>query len=152
MPDNPALMIVELGLDASNDDIVEKMRTMRQARLDRTCSHVACLIRGFDDDSRELFDIPEVRAFCRRLMTLGFASYLEGATTLAGSAPDSLRQAWGAFEVWMTAEGRFGPNLAKRMNRDRKYAKTVLDEWKAMLGQQNQVADARFGQDRPAAE
>ena len=141
----PGVMVVDLGLDASNDDIRDKMRLMRQARIDRTYSNIVCVVRGFDSDARELFDIPEVRAFCRRLMTLGFASYLDGATTLTGAGPASLREAWGAFEVWMTAEGKLGANLAKRMNRDRKYANTVLDDWKAMLTQQNAIADAALG-------
>ncbi|HYH63592.1 MAG TPA: hypothetical protein VD866_02735 [Urbifossiella sp.] len=140
----PGLMVVELVLRATNDDILDKMRVMRQVRTDHSYSNVVCVVSGFGDDPRELFDVPEVRGLCRRLMTLGFGSYLDPTTTLAVATP-GLTGTWGAFEIWMCGEGKLGPNLAKRMNRDRKYARTVLADWRAMLDQQNAVADAAIG-------
>ena len=69
------VLFVELGLDATNEDILDQMRVMKKARMDRAYDSVVCSIRGFADDPRELFEIPEVRAFCRRIINLGLISY-----------------------------------------------------------------------------
>ena len=58
-------------------------------RENRTYSNVVCTVRGFSDDKRNLFEIPEIRAFCRRVVNLGFISYLDFTTTVpprSGSA------------------------------------------------------------------
>jgi hypothetical protein len=58
--------LIDLGLDASNEALVEQMRFMRRSRTEGIAGCVACTVRGFHDDPRELQDIPEVRAFCRQ--------------------------------------------------------------------------------------
>ena len=52
------VLFVELGIDATNDDIVVQMRKMKACREDGSYGHVVCTVRGFSDDKRDLFEIP----------------------------------------------------------------------------------------------
>jgi hypothetical protein len=135
--------LIELGIDATNAELLEQSRlakTMREAGA----SHVVCCVRGFDEDPRELWDIPEVRAFCRRLVAQGFISYLDLATRLPGT-PAILRDAMGALEVWLTAEAKLslepmtlGPDVVERF-------RTALDAANALM-------DAALGPFQRAAQ
>lgn len=111
---NSGLLIVEIGLDATNDHIYDQMRIMKRCRENDEYGSVICCIRGFDEDHRELYDIPEVRAFCRRLFNLGFTSYLNFSTFLEpifSSGP----KAWAALEVWMCSEGMANAPITKEL-------------------------------------
>jgi len=103
---NPTVFLANLHLSATNDDLIDMMRQMKAAR-EAGWDSVICSIDGFGDDPRELWQIVEVRAFCRRLVTLGFVSYLD---VLAGmnpdpSTPNVIRMGFGAGEVWFISEG-----------------------------------------------
>lgn len=103
----PDILIVELALAMTNDELIDKMRAMKIAREGRDIRHVFCAVSGFGNDHRELWAIPAVRAMSRRLVTSGFISYLDFSTQYPPSAsPDPVRGAWGALEVWMCAEGK----------------------------------------------
>lgn len=78
-----SVLFVELGIDATNEDILDQMRTMKARREDGSYSNIVCTVRGFADDERMLFEIPEVRAFCRRVVNLGFISVAEAEATAA---------------------------------------------------------------------
>lgn len=132
------LLIVELGIDATNAQIVDKMRVMKQARSESSCKHVVCVVSGFNSDSRELQDIPEVRAFCLRLVNLGFISYLDFTTYLYPSVPASLRSTWGAAEVWLCGENRL--NAKTQVTTD------LITEIKAVCLEANRKADATLGE------
>ncbi len=56
--------IVEIGRNATDDDILDQMRIMKRVRETKTFDDIVCTLRGFDGDPRELFEIPEVRALC----------------------------------------------------------------------------------------
>ena len=56
------MLFVELGIDATNDNILDQMRTMKACREDGNYGHVVCTVRGFSEDKRDLFEIPEIRA------------------------------------------------------------------------------------------
>jgi len=75
------ILFVELGIDATNDEILDQMRTMKACREDGSYGHVVCTVRGFSEDKRDLFEIPVLRAFCLRVVNLGFISYLDFTTT-----------------------------------------------------------------------
>lgn len=130
------MMLVELGADATNEDLREQMRLMKRARDERLYQHIVCLIRGFDDDPRGLSEIPDARAFCRRLVDQGVISYLDVATTFRGS-DEMLRGTLGAFEIWICAE-------SPKPDDD-----TVPDRFRADLLRANALADSFFG---PVAE
>jgi hypothetical protein len=100
------ILTVDLGIDATNDDILDQMRIMQQGREEQLYDNIVCTVRGFAHDQRELYAIPEVRAFCRRLVSLGFISYLDMSTIFAANVPLLAKRAWGAAEVWLASEGR----------------------------------------------
>jgi hypothetical protein len=129
---------VDLGLDATNDDLIEQMRTMKAAREGTTYRHVIATVRGFGDDPRPLFDIPEVRAFARRLVTLGLISYLDYSTVLDPRQPAENKVAWGAAEAWICAEG-LAPGGQIRVTPQ------LLDDIERAVAESNAAADARLG-------
>jgi len=132
-----SVLFVELGIDATNDDILDQMRTMKARREDGSYGHVVCTLRGFAGDERPLFEIPEVRAFCRRVVNLGFISYLDFTTTFDSRLPAIAKDGWGAAEVWLCGEGR----LQKQMPMTRE----LLDELQQAVSDSNEKADAALG-------
>jgi hypothetical protein len=131
------VLFVDLGIDASNDDILDQMRKMKSCREDRSYGHVVCTVRGFSDDMRNLFEIPEVRAFCRRVVNLGFISYLDFTTTFDSSVPAIAKDAWGAAEVWLCGEGRLRSQMP--------LTEELLDELQQVVCESNEKADAAIG-------
>ena len=131
------VLLVELGIDASNNDIIDQMRIMKRARQEGLYDNVICTIRGFDDDRRELYDIPEVRAFCRRLVNLAFISYLDFVTTIVADAPEVVKKGWGAAEVWLCGEGRFSTGA--------EWTIELIGEIEQAVGESNVKADALLG-------
>lgn len=131
------VLLVDLGIDATNDDIVDQMRVMKRAREERTYENVVCFVRGFGDDPRELFDIPEVRAFCRRVVNLGLISYLDFTTTFHDKSPELAKRGWGAAEVWLCGEGRL--RLENELTPD------ILHELEQAVGESNDKADKVVG-------
>ena len=135
MPKN--VLFVELGIDATNDDILVQMRKMKACREDGSYGHVVCTVRGFAEDKRNLFEIPEVRAFCRRVVNLGFISYLDFTTTFDSTVPVIAKDAWGAAEVWLCGEGR----LRKQVP----LTEELLAELQEVVCESNGKADAAIG-------
>ncbi|MBX9626675.1 MAG: hypothetical protein K2X82_22930 [Gemmataceae bacterium] len=72
---------------------------MRWSRSEGIADRVAGTVRGLHDGPRALQDIPEVRAFRRRLVGLGFVSDLDFTTRLMADCPELGSHAWGAAEV-----------------------------------------------------
>lgn len=101
-----------LTLEMSNADLVEIMRSLRRIRSSGDPARIVCSIHGFDDDPRELWNIPEVQSFCRRLIDIGFISDLEFAPHWEPDLSGTPGQGGlGAVEIWLMAEGRFGQTL-----------------------------------------
>ncbi len=97
-------LVVELGLDAIESDIVDQMQRMKRCRAMKSYDQITCTIRGFENDERELFEIPEVRQFCDWLVELGFISFLDFETMFSATKPNSVFAGWGASEVWLCAK------------------------------------------------
>ncbi len=132
-----SVLFVELGIDATNDDILAQMKTMKACREDGSYGHVVCTVRGFDDDKRHLFEIPKVRAFCRRVVNLGFVSYLDFTTTFDETVPAIAKDGWGAAEVWLCGEGRLRSQMP--------LTEELIDELKLVVRKSNEKADAAIG-------
>jgi hypothetical protein len=54
------VLLVESSVSDSPARLVEQMRMMKRAREESGYDHVVCCIRGFDEDPRELYEIPDV--------------------------------------------------------------------------------------------
>lgn len=134
------LYVFAVAPDESDEEIHGYVRTMNDLRRTGRPMHLVCTISGFNDDPRELFDIPEAVALCRRLVELGFISGLNVCTSLP-PCPDHerLHGLWGAFEVWLCSEGLMRANpwtIAVEAFR------SLFDEFTKLLKQCNAVADA----------
>lgn len=98
-----------LSLHATNEDLHAEMR--RLARLRKSgVPHLGCTVSGFGEDRRELWQIPEVVGFARRLWDQAFVTCLDLTLWLpiGKKRPDPLIAAFGAFEVWAVAEKLIG--------------------------------------------
>ena len=60
---------------------------------------VTIVISGFA--GKQLFDIPKVQQFCKKLIQIGFFKQLMTSTLLE----NCVERGFGAFEVWMIAKG-----------------------------------------------
>jgi hypothetical protein len=97
----PMLVIVELGLDLTNVELLDKTRAAKTAR-ETGAQHVVACITGFNDDPRELDAIPECRAFAQRCIDQGFIAYLD----LVASASRQTNGSLGAAEFVWIAHGK----------------------------------------------
>lgn len=101
-----------LDVSATDEELIDCMRRMKVVRETKTAQHVICSFRGYDNDPREAWAIPEIRALCKRLMLLGFISYLDPSVTLPfkhiADAPDYIKTGFGSLEVWLASENRGG--------------------------------------------
>lgn len=128
------LVLIGLTISWTNEELIAQMRLLKEKR-EHGWEHILCYVGGFDDDQRKLWDIPEVRAFCRRLSNIGFISYLD----YISSTDEKLRQAWGAAEVWACAEGRMKEMIGDWLS------KQFLSELMAAVCESNSKADAACG-------
>lgn len=140
MKKHPLVFAASLTLRDTNEELVDMMRQMKAARK-AGVDAVICCVSGFENDTRELWQIPEVRAFFRRLVTHGFISWLD---VFAGMDPDPntpevLRMGFGACEVWLISEGVDigAANIT--------LTATMLEDLKAVLHKANEVSDAMIG-------
>jgi hypothetical protein len=136
---NTTLHIMTLAHDATDEEIIGMMRAMKAAHEAKTVGRIVLLFHGYDDDPRELWDIPEVAVLCQRLVEMGFISYL-----YPGYVPgvdDPSPEALGASEVLLLAEGRMARTIewTKEM---------VADFWEKWVNS-NARADALVGQYQP---
>jgi hypothetical protein len=131
------VLVVNLTIDADEAATLAQMRTMKRAREERRCDYVVCSIDGFNDDPRELWEVPDVRELCRRLVACGFISYLEFATLICAEAPPFVRQHWGATEVWLCSMGLLGRHTCLTAE--------LLDEMQRVVCESNDKADSLLG-------
>lgn len=128
-------MLLQIGvaMDETNEEIYDYIQKMKHTRETEKNPCILCYIGGWDKDKRELFDIPEVRALCRRFVNLGFISYLD----TFGAPPNEPVLCWGAFEVWLNGEGRMKANVD--------ITDDLLKEFEVELLKANDKCDKRFG-------
>jgi hypothetical protein len=132
------VLFVRLGINASDGEILHQMRIMEPARgTPFFWEHVVCAIVGYEDDARELYEIPEARAFCRRLVDMGFIAFLDETTLFSSDMPAMAKQGFGAMEVWLCAEDRL--QAINLMTRE------LADEWAKVLAQAKMRADELIG-------
>lgn len=129
------LVVDALSIYATNEDIQKSMAKRKEQRETGT-KHVTCTISGFEHDPRELHEIPEVRAFCRRLINLAYISYLDYATTLPWSDPLT-QGSLGGLEIWLLSENLMAIEV--------EYTKEMGERFYKVLMEANEKADKLCG-------
>jgi hypothetical protein len=108
----PTVMLLYAMPGMTDEELATMTRGAVRARAEDSRTIVAMGVGGFDDDPRELYDIPEARAFLRRLVDFGVIAALIGSTQCPELGAPSPQQAprlasvLGGFEVWLYATGR----------------------------------------------
>ena len=103
---NPTVFAARLSLRDTTEEMIDMMRTMKHVRESKW-DHIICMISGYDDDPRELWQVPEVRAYTRRLFTTGFVAYLDVFASM-NPDPDTcpiVRSGFGSGELWLVMGG-----------------------------------------------
>ena len=136
MPDN-YLLCIAVANDESDEGILSHMRTMKAARETHSWKHIRCLITGYDADPRELWDIPEVAELCKRLVAMGFISYLDFGN-FPGIESVANNMALGAAEVILIARGRMRGGY---IFWTREFTEELFGAW----AESNTEADSRVG-------
>jgi hypothetical protein len=129
--------IVEIGRNATDGDIFDQMRIMKRIRETKSADDIVCTLRGFDSDPRELFEIPEARSLCVRLVDLGFISYLSFASYLNPTKPELGEAGYGAMEVWMCSNDR--------LRGENETSPKLFKEAQAVVIKANAAADSALG-------
>ena len=133
MPNPPDLIFLVTTLDQTDEQLVAQVRAVMEFARGHPCRVVAT-VHGFDDDPRDLREIPEVRAHLRRLVNFGLIALLVRSTTVRqlGAAPDQADSPlWGAFEVWahglgLYSGGRLRMPMAEAMAMLKTFAEDIL--------------------------
>jgi hypothetical protein len=69
-------------------------------------------VGGYGHDPRDLWDIPEVVNFARKLVSMGVMSILTMSTYLEPRwGEETAGKPFGAFELWLLAKGRLGSQI-----------------------------------------
>jgi hypothetical protein len=137
----PDSMIISIARDETDAELIDFMRGMKAAR-ESGIKNIVCLLGGYENDPREVWQIPEAVATCKRLVSSGFISYLDTCPSLDNAIKNKTElHALGAMEVWLIAEGRM-KKWSIHTNSD---IKTLLDEMKVVQLVANEVADNTIG-------
>ena len=131
------LHVVDLGLDATDADLVVQMRHSegyRKAGFKR----IGCSFRGYATDSRELWQIPEVVEFCKKLVRIGFIAGLDVSFTFPPDQPPLPVPVapMGSLDIWLIANGHMRHDgtvemtkeLLNRFTKEIEYLNTVSED------------------------
>jgi hypothetical protein len=135
LKDNTSALVVEVGDDDTNETLIDVMRAVMVKRKEGI-EHAACMVGGFDDDKRELHEIPKARTFLDRLHRIGFISVLDYSTVLPPHnriwmSPPPM----GAFEIWLATTRQANAkgvdvsrDMLKRFERVLRYSNATADD------------------------
>lgn len=107
------LMIMNLHTGMTQHEVEEAMKDMAPVCTSMKTGFFVCL-DGYENDKRELWQIPEVASFFKMLIRVGFISFLEvsssaeGITRLTKKQTDIGTPGFGALEIWMIANNKMG--------------------------------------------
>jgi hypothetical protein len=96
------------GIDQLDEDLIAQMKSAIEFR--RRGGDVVTTCCSFDQDPREVWEIPEFQAHCKRLVEFGYLATLISSTTwkYLGAPPYLLNSPFlGAFEVWAYSNDLF---------------------------------------------
>jgi hypothetical protein len=138
--------IARLSVRYTDEELLDVLRQLHESR--KTSRGIyTCMVEGYDDDPRGLYEIPEVRQLCQRLVALGFISELDVTTSMKGLTPagvPGMDAGLGAFGVWALSRGLIkAPGTTA-------VPESTLREFFEVLKESNQRADRHLGV-KPAA-
>lgn len=122
------LLIIAIDINHTSEQLIDLMRGAKSVVL-ASGEGAVLTISGFDSDPRELFEIPEVVALCRDLVSIGFISVLKVSTLL--ERDEIVGRFYGALEVWAIATG-------KMTSLDLEITRPMIDQLKAELALSNE--------------
>ena len=125
-----------------NEELKKAIKYGENWRKSKKLQGIYCSIDGFNDDIRELNEIPEARAFCSRLCISGFISMLGLSTTCEQLFDSSERLpiardgiTLGALELFLISKGLI--NRTGRID----FGRDVFEEFDQALLKANEVAE-----------
>ncbi len=136
LPDD--LHVLALTVDMPDDEIKGVIAQILP-RVMKAKFGAVLTVSGYDDDPRELYQIPECVDFFRRISDLGLigilevSSSLDGISRFPGPAPGL-----GAFEIWAFGNHKITPNV--------EFDQTVMFEFFAALEKANQACKVILGE------
>jgi hypothetical protein len=132
LPDD--LHILALTVDMPDDEIKGVIAQVAP-RVHKAQFGAVLTISGYDDDPRELYQIPECVDFFKRLSNLGLISILEVSSSLDGvSRFNGPAPGIGAFEVWAFGHRKITPG--------KEFHQNVMLEFFAELEKANKKCEA----------
>lgn len=99
------LMVTNLSVQMTDSEIEEAMKDMAPVCQSTQNGFFVC-IDGYEEDPRELWQIPEVKIFFQKLISSGFIAFLEVSATAEGLTRLDTNlgcPGFGALEIWMIA-------------------------------------------------
>lgn len=148
-PNEPQLLAVTV--DMTDEQLLEGV-WKSYIVCDLTHRGFGLTISGYDDDPRELFEIPEVVKFCRRILNLGFMSILEVSTQSPElKSEDSWGLGFGALEIWCIARNLVTTGEAELTKEQIGWFLSDLDKsntWLKRMMDKPQAREVKDGQHR----
>ena len=137
MINDKAVNFWAINKNDTEEVLIEAIRDMRSVRSVNHQPH-GLTISGFDDDKRELSEIPEVQELCKTLVRIGLISELYLITQIETIENyEILKGAFGATEIYALSMGFLNKKGVPLMSE-------WWDEFKEVLFESNKICDARF--------
>ena len=108
-------MCMTIETDMTNSEIKEAIQyAVAIYNKNKKKFHIS--ISGYDDDQRELYEIPEVVDFCKRLCDIGFIAIAQVSTTCSDLLENDYEENFGlgALEIWMFANDLMGDSISQQ--------------------------------------
>ena len=121
--------------DITNEQIISLIQQYLPLALQK--QGFICAITGYDDDKRELYQIPEAIELFKRLCNTGFISVLHVSTLLDENHPE-ISRLFGALEIWAIKEGYLDSSGNFNVNQE------IFDKFTVELNKSNKIADEQM--------
>ncbi len=104
---SPGLVILPIPCEITDEEIDQTIKEGHPIVVNTQVGWVVA-IAGYDDDDREVYQIPEIKILAKRLVERGLISLLSVSTLIEKDEKPYLGGFLGAMEIWSLAKGKFG--------------------------------------------
>lgn len=140
-----ALMLLALHPSETDDELLARMRAARTARESGAATNVVATVGCFATDPRDLWDIPEARALCQRLVATGLVGVLDA---IASRNPRTAGTLGAAEAIWV-ARGLSLATVGHRCRTDRDFEGRLRAETNETIRLARETALAALGPSSP---